>query len=610
MYYTKHLINDPTQSVLENISGFIHANNIHLTSLDDYPNVVLRRDYLNLKTSNKVALLSGGGSGHEPSHVGFIGQGMLTGAVCGELFASPSTDSILAAIRTVASSNGVLLIVKNYTGDRLHFGLAASRARSEGIRVEMVLVNDDVALVNNEQELSVESGCVGRRGLCGTIFVHKLAGSLAEKGKKLVEIKNYIDEILSNNLIRTIGVSLSGGVDLPMKSCASKEAENNVDEIEIGLGIHGEAGRNRIKIPKSYDLVKQLFEHLEFSCKNEPHVDLCLIINNLGGLSNFEFNLLINDCCKYLLTNRPQYKLRRLYNGCLMTSLDMNGFSLTLLIVKDSQLIELLDFSTDAFSWPKNYGKDIHEFSSSRVKSVIQRPNSSTASEIDRFNVLNDEQAILLKNSIENVFNGLIEFKNYLNDLDSKCGDGDCGNSMESFSRLVLSRKHDFNYKDPHEVLSKISSLAEKCGGTMNAILAIGISSAAKAFLKTNEETKVNWIKLWSESIDYAVKAIQEFAGAKPGQRSLLDPLHEINEWLKTNKNEDTNQIVKEIANISYLSAQKTSDMIPKVGRASYVDPSTIKTPDPGAMAINHAFSSIHKVFLERVDSNCNKLIF
>lgn len=599
MIYSKHLINNPTHSVVESLSGFIHTNNALVTSLDDYPNVLLRKDYLDYKNSDKVALLSGGGSGHEPSHVGFIGQGMLTGAICGELFASPSTDSILAAIRAVASSNGVLLIVKNYTGDRLQFGLAASRARSEGIQLEMVLVNDDVALVTDERELSTQSGSVGRRGLCGTVFVHKLAGALAEQGKNLVEIKNYIDEILKNNFIRTIGVSLSGGVDLPIKVCSLKEGNENTDEIEIGLGIHGEAGRSRIKMQKSYDLVKQLIENVEFSLKNESQIELCLMINNLGGLSNFEFNLLINDCCKFLLTERSQYKIRRLYSGSLMTSLNMNGFSLTIFIVKKSNDLDLLDSRTNASSWPNIYGKDIHEFSRDRIKSAVLRPKSSRTTDTNRYYLLNDKQAILLRNSIENIFDGLIEFKSYLNELDSKCGDGDCGNSMESFSRLVLSDKDDFDYKNPHQVLSKISSLAEKCGGTMNAILAIGISSASKAFLIKNDEINVNWIKLWSESIDHAVKAIQEFGGARPGQRSLLDPLYEINEWLKTSQNEEPVHAIKEIVNITYLSAQKTSNMIPKVGRASYVDPSTIKTPDPGAMAINHAFCSIYKAFLE-----------
>lgn len=205
---SKHLINKQEDWANDAIKGYLLAHNNDLIALADYPKVVIRKDYLSLEeTNSRVALISGGGSGHEPAHLGFVGQGMLTAAVCGDLFASPSTASILAAIRFVGAHNkaGVLLIVKNYTGDRLNFGLAAKRAQLEGINVDMVLVDDDWALEKDDH-----SSVVGRRGLCGTVFIHKIAGAMAEQRRSLKEIKETIESIVKNNRLRTIGVSLSG----------------------------------------------------------------------------------------------------------------------------------------------------------------------------------------------------------------------------------------------------------------------------------------------------------------------------------------------------------------------------------------------------------------
>jgi dihydroxyacetone kinase len=208
---SKHLINKHEDWANDAIKGYLLANNKDLIALADFPKVVIRRDFLSLQeTNSRVALISGGGSGHEPAHLGFLGNGMLTAAVCGDLFASPSTASILAAIRFVGAHNkaGVLLIVKNYTGDRLNFGLAAKRAQLEGINVDMVLIDDDWALAGDAE--SERDASVGRRGLCGTVFIHKIAGALAEQRKSLKEIKETLEHILKNHNLRTIGVSLSG----------------------------------------------------------------------------------------------------------------------------------------------------------------------------------------------------------------------------------------------------------------------------------------------------------------------------------------------------------------------------------------------------------------
>ena len=620
MNSSKHLVNNHEENVQESIKGFIYANNQSFFSLTDYPNVVVRKDYQSLIKEKKVALLSGGGSGHEPAHTGFIGKGMLTAVVCGNVFASPSVASILAGIKQIGANNeaGVLMIVKNYTGDRLNFGIAAKRAQLEGIRVEYVLVNDDVALLKDNK--FDEESSVGRRGLAGTLFIHKLCGALAEQNKSLDEIKQSIEEILKNNMIRTVGVSLTGGVDLPTRPVVVKSNDENAlgnDQIEIGLGIHGEAGKMRTKIDKCYNLVENIFQNLELNDK-ESKLDICLMVNNLGSLSNFEFNLLIHDCCKYLLQKRPNFNICRLYSGTLMTALNMNGFSLTLFIVKNDNLLKLLDLETNAPSWPKSYGSDLTQsLNEIRVKSGVSRVSSAKIKiDEDRYLNLNNSESRfkLFLNCLTYICNDLIDLKEYLNELDTTCGDGDCGNSVENIAEKILNginHQQNYNFNYPHQILSNISYSIEQCGGTFSAILCLGTSAAAQAFLKTSKDSEQNdalfWLKTWYHALNNCIKAIQEYGGAKPNQRSMLDPLFQVEIFLKNkieeldkNKEEvNLNDIIKKLVDISYESAHATAKMIPKVGRASYIDSKLITKPDAGAYATASIFSSIYKAFLK-----------
>ena len=510
------------------------------------------------------------------------------------------------------------MIVKNYTGDRLNFGIAAKRAQLEGIRVEYVLVNDDVALLKDKK--FDEENSVGRRGLAGTLFIHKLAGALAEQNKSLDEIKSFLDVILKSNSIRTVGVSLSGGVNLPNNSIIVKNIDENAlgnDEIEIGLGIHGEAGKMRTKLGTSYDLVESIFPSLELH-DADAKLDVCLLVNNLGGLSNFEFNILVHDCCKYLLQNRQNLSIRRLYTGTLMTALDMKGFSLTLYTGTNQSVLELLDFHTNAPFWPKSFGVDLNQnLNETRTRSASSRTVSAKVkSEEVRYYNLNksDARLNLFKSCLENVSSDLIDLKDFLNELDTTCGDGDCGNSLELVAGKILKNINDekrFDFNNPHQIFANISYLIEECGGTLSAILTLGTSAAAQGFLKV--DTKVPdqqdakfWLKLWFNALQLSIKSIQEYGCAKPGSRSMLDPLFSVETYLKDvieNMDKDPkfniNNVLKEIVNVSYDSAHATAKMIPKVGRASYVDVTLINKPDAGAFAMSSVFSSIYKAFLK-----------
>src|SRR4051794_5151269 len=238
----KKLINRPDQVVDEMLDGLL-ALHPNLSRLAGY-NVVLRSDF-DERRDQQVAIISGGGSGHEPAHAGFVGPGMLSAAVVGEIFTSPSVDSVFAAIRAVAGNAGVLLIVKNYTGDRLNFGLAAEMARSEGILVETVVVADDVALANTQKN-------AGRRGIAGTVLVHKVAGAAAAEGKDLPQVAALAQAAADS--VGTMGVSLSAGV-----SPATGQASFTLgEEVELGLGIHGEPGVKRIPLAPSDELVLRL----------------------------------------------------------------------------------------------------------------------------------------------------------------------------------------------------------------------------------------------------------------------------------------------------------------------------------------------------------------
>jgi dihydroxyacetone kinase len=230
---SKKLINSPERAVDEALAGLV-AVYPGLRLMKDH-RIIIRADIDDLKAQNKVTLLSGGGSGHEPAHAGYVGRGMLTGAVAGSVFASPPPDSILAALRAISSPAGSLMIVKNYTGDRLNFGIAAERARNEGMKVAMVIVGEDTALPSDNKS-------AGRRGLCGTIFVHKIAGALAEKGHSLDEVLAAAQEVAND--IATMSVSLSPCA-LPGHKASFSLGE---DEMELGLGIHGEAGTQRIQV--------------------------------------------------------------------------------------------------------------------------------------------------------------------------------------------------------------------------------------------------------------------------------------------------------------------------------------------------------------------------
>ena len=302
----KQLVNDAIEGIL------ISAPHGNLVKLDVDPaiRIVARSDW----DKSRVAVISGGGSGHEPAHAGFVGKGMLTAAVCGDLFASPSVDAVLNAIVAVTGDRGCLLIVKNYTGDRLNFGLAAEKAKRYGLKVEMVIVADDIALPDNKQP----------RGIAGTALVHKIAGYAAEHGKSLSEVRDIAQQACDN--LWSLGVAMQT-CNLP----GSDEEEGRIKQghVELGLGIHGEPGASVVDTQNSKAIIDTLVTPLKAKAGDGR---FAVLINNLGGVSALEMALLTKELAHSALKDNLAYLIGP---APLVSALDMKGFSLTLLKLND-----------------------------------------------------------------------------------------------------------------------------------------------------------------------------------------------------------------------------------------------------------------------------------
>lgn len=323
----KKLINDPNNVVQEMIEGIVMASNQRLEQLNDY-NIVVRKD----APIEKVALVSGGGSGHEPAHAGYVGQGMLDAAVAGDVFTSPTPDAIFEAIKAVDSGNGVLLIIKNYTGDIMNFEMAAEMAEAEGIEVDHVVVNDDVAV---EDSLYT----TGRRGVAGTVFVHKIAGAKAAQGADLKEVKRSAEKVIKN--VRTKGMAINP-CQLPAAEKSTFSLEE--DEMEMGIGIHGEPGTKKTKLKKVDQIVELLLDDILSDIEMKTDEKVALMINGMGGTPLMELYI-ANRKANQLLKDKG-INIYKTYVGEFMTSLEMEGLSITILKL-DDDLINLLEAESE-----------------------------------------------------------------------------------------------------------------------------------------------------------------------------------------------------------------------------------------------------------------------
>lgn len=317
----KKIINKPEDVVNEMLEGLVKSGKEYIKRLEGY-NVIVRAE-----KDDKVALVSGGGSGHEPSHAGYVGYGMLDAAVAGEVFTSPTPDQILEAIKAVDSKKGVLLIIKNYSGDIMNFDMAAEMAEMEGIEVQKVVVNDDVAVENSTYT-------TGRRGVAGTVFVHKIAGAAAQSGMEISKVKEIANRVIAN--VRTMGMSL-GPCTVPALGKPSFSLEEN--EIEMGLGIHGEPGTHKEELRSADELSEYMLGKILEDIQISKDEEVAVMINGLGATPLMELYI-VNRKVNELLASKGII-IDKTYVGNYMTSIEMPGFSITILKL-DNELKSLL----------------------------------------------------------------------------------------------------------------------------------------------------------------------------------------------------------------------------------------------------------------------------
>ncbi|XDV18915.1 hypothetical protein PO909_024509 [Leuciscus waleckii] len=557
------LLNSVEKCVDEALEGLVRSTG-GLALLRGH-RVVLRSDLENIK--GKVALLSGGGSGHEPAHAGYIGRGMLSGAVAGAVFASPPPGSVLAAILTLwkGGASGVLLIVKNYTGDRLNFGIAVEQARLQGVQVDMVIVADDCAFAQPSK--------AGRRGLCGTVFIHKLAGALAEKGCPLDEIVAWVNKATKN--IGTLGVSLS---PCSVPGCLPS-FQLPPGEMELGLGIHGEPGIKRSKVASADEVVKTIISHMTDS-SNKSHLSLksgdkvVLCVNNLGALSCLEIAV-VSKAAVHCLEERGVLVVR-VMSGSFMTSLEMAGMSLSLMKV-DEEMLRLFDAKTTAPAWPNLSTTSVSG------RNLFMEPAEKPAAASDKYHEGSLSSVIRLV--LESVCKILLQRQEELNALDRAAGDGDCGSTHALLANAIQEWLQTSRIPgNLGQLLADLGLLVqERMGGSSGALYCLFLCAAAP-YLKQNSDGAA-----WAKALHAGTEAMKRYGGAEPGDRTMLDALcPAVEELMKlsTAPPDGHMAILQAAVEKADLGAESTRSLTARAGRASYVASEHLTQPDPGAVAV------------------------
>ncbi|XP_042961986.1 putative 3,4-dihydroxy-2-butanone kinase isoform X5 [Carya illinoinensis] len=503
VFQGKKLINDPNDVVTEFIEGLVETYP-GMQFLDGFPEVkvVLRAD-VSRSTYDKVAIISGGGSGHEPAHAGFVGEGMLTAAICGDVFASPPVDSILAGIRAVTGPMGCLLIVKNYTGDRLNFGLAAEQAKSEGYKVE------------------VTSDRLG-------------------PGK-----------------------------------------------MELGLGIHGEPGAAVADIQPVDVVVSHVLDQILSPETNYVPITrgnrVVLMINGLGATPMMELMIASGKAVPKLQLEHG-LAVDRVYTGSFMTSIDMAGFSITIMRA-DETILQRLDAATKAPYWPVGVAAGNHPPAKIPVPMPPSRSTKSDES-LSRPPQLN-RQGQILEVAIEAAANAVIDLMDSLNDWDSKVGDGDCGSTMYRGATAILEDIKNYPLNDAAQTVNELgSSVRRVMGGTSGIIYTI-FFKAAYAQLTASSQSIVT-AKQWAEALEASIAAVSKYGGASAGYRTLLDALIPASAMLqeRLNAGDDPCTAFVLSSEAACNGAESTKHMQAQAGRSTYISGEILASvPDPGAMA-------------------------
>ncbi len=578
----KKIINKPEHLVQEMCYGIVLA----------HPELELIPKYKVIKKktidSNKVSLISGGGSGHEPAHAGFIGKGMLDAAVCGDVFASPSQIQIYQAIKSTKSNKGTLLIVKNYSGDIMNFGNAAIMAQEDGISVECIKVDDDIAV---EDSLYT----VGRRGVAGTVFVHKMAGAAAEQGKTLSEVKSIAEKAAES--VRSIGFALTS-CTVPAKGTPTFSLQE--DEIEYGVGIHGEPGILRKKLACAQELVGRMVDSLcrEMQLSTGEEQRVAVLINGFGATPLMELYLINNEVASEL--HRRGVQIVRTFVGNYMTSIDMAGASISILKL-DEELENLLNAPCEApamkVSGPTAPVPYDNPFEANAQDPVISFKLETPLEFAKITGTLTLHNMIYVVDVMcESIIKNEIPFC----ELDAHAGDGDFGMSVaKGFKQLKREWGHITGQPDIGSFLDACSIvIMEHCGGASGPIWGSAFRGAGKQVGNKNELS----ISDFAAMLQAAVESIQTTGkrsfgrGAVIGDKTLIDALIPCAaSWAALFGNEvDFIDAFRKGAVAAVEGAKQTETIVARMGRAGTVGERSIGYPDAGAHALGIIFTDIY----------------
>nr|WP_223738256.1 dihydroxyacetone kinase subunit DhaL [Corallococcus sp. AS-1-12] len=552
----KKLVNAPRAVVQEMLEGFVAL--APGQALLEGETVVVRADVPAALGARRVAVLSGGGSGHEPAHAGYVGTGMLHAAVAGDVFTSPSSDAVLAAIRAVAGTAGALLIVKNYTGDRLNFGLAAELARAEGIPTEVVVVADDVALRDTVEPER-------RRGIAGVVLVHKVAGAAAAAGASLAEVAREATEAAA--ALGSMGVAL-GPCTVP---AAGKPGFTLGEaEVELGLGIHGEQGVRRVALQPADELADTLLSTIVEDRKVGRGDRVVLMVNGLGGTPPMELAIVTRKALAFLADRGVA--VERAWQGTFLSALEMPGCSLTLMKVDDARLARL-DAPTEAPAWPGR-GQVVTRRQVVRARAALPTVEGHRKPQP----VMAQVRAAALA-----VADAWDAAEARLTELDSKAGDGDLGLSLARGAAAIRALPEGA-WATPSGALTELGqALRRNIGGSSGPFYATALLRAAR-FLANKPADAAAWAK----AFEAAAEAVSELGGAKPGDRTMVDALHPAAAALMraVREGRTLGEAWAEATRAAEQGAEATASMSPRLGRASYLGERAKGVPDAGAVAV------------------------
>ncbi|MBC9207200.1 dihydroxyacetone kinase subunit DhaK [Roseomonas aerophila] len=550
----KKLVNDPRHVVRQMLEGQVDLHPAQALLEDE--DVVLQAG-LPPEAARPVAVISGGGSGHEPAHAGYVGAGMLTAAVAGDVFTSPSVDAVLAAIRAAAGPRGALLVVKNYTGDRLNFGLAAELATAEGIPTRVVVVADDVALRDTVEPAR-------RRGIAGTVLVHKVAGAAAAAGLALDDV--VAEAEATSAALGSMGVAL-GSCTVP---AAGKPGFTlGEGEIELGLGIHGEQGVRRVPAQPADALVDELLGTILADAGLGEGERVALLVNGLGGTPPMELAIVARRALEAL--RAEGLVVERAWSGNFMTALEMPGCSLTVLRVDDARLARL-DAACAAPAWPGDGRVGPRQMISAAQQPALQREDIPPGL-----------LAPALKAAALAVADAFVAQEAALTALDSRAGDGDLGISMVRGAEAIRALP-DTAWATPATTLTAMGDAMRRAiGGSSGPFYATALLRAAR-HLPGNTPDAAQW----SEAFSQAVSAISELGGARAGDRTMVDALAPAATAFAqaVEARQPPADAWRAALQAATDGTEATASMRPRLGRAAYLGERALGAPDAGASAV------------------------